>query len=328
MGNVFDICKELPSQAGTIVDNMIIANGKINSPIYKNIVCSISGGADSDIVLDICTKLDKEMKITYVWFDTGLEYDATKEHLKYLEEKYRIKILKLKAIRPIPWTCKNIGQPFISKQVSLFAGRLQKYGFQWEDKPFHILYKEYPKCKAALRWWCNEWGEGSHFNISRNKFLKEFMIQHHPEEIGLEISERCCHYAKKDVAKRMIKEIGCDLNITGVRKYEGGARATAYKSCFSENSICDEYRPIFFYKENDKIIYNKAFNIENSDCYSVYGLKRTGCAGCPFGRDFEMELKIMEMYEPKLFRAVNIIFEKSYQYTRMYKKFRNEMEES
>ena len=50
-------------------------------------------------------------------------------------------------------------------------------------------------------------------------------------------------------------------------------------------------------------------------------MTRTGCAGCPFGRDFEFELEIMGKYEPKLFRAVNIIFGSSYEYTRKYREF-------
>ena len=61
-----------------IGDNLIRAWAKINSPLYSKIVCTISGGADSDIVLDICTKCDKDNKIDYVWFDTGLEYQAPK----------------------------------------------------------------------------------------------------------------------------------------------------------------------------------------------------------------------------------------------------------
>ena len=75
-----------------IGDNLIRAWSKINSPKYKKIVCSISGGSDSDVMLDIIWRCDKDNKVDYVWFDTGLEYQATKEHLKYLENKYNIKI--------------------------------------------------------------------------------------------------------------------------------------------------------------------------------------------------------------------------------------------
>ena len=45
------------------------------------------------------------------------------------------------------------------------------------------------------------------------------------------------------------------------------------------------------------------------------------CAGCPFGRDFEFELEVIEKYEPKLYRAVNNIFGDSYAYTRKYREF-------
>lgn len=71
----------------------------------------------------------------------------------------------------------------------------------------------------------------------------------------------------------------------------------------------------------DKLDYEKQRNVIHSKCYTEYGLKRTGCAGCPFGKNFEQELKIIEEYEPKLFKAVNNIFGDSYEYTRKYKEF-------
>ena len=63
----------------TILDSFIKAYPKISSK--KRIVCGISGGSDSDIVLDLTTKLDADKKIIYVFFDTGIEYEATKKHL-------------------------------------------------------------------------------------------------------------------------------------------------------------------------------------------------------------------------------------------------------
>lgn len=126
-----------------IGDNLVKAWAKINSPKYKKIKCSLSGGSDSDIMLDICNKCDKDNKIEYVWFDTGLEYQATKDHLKYLEKRYGIEIKSYKAIKSIPSTCKQYGQPFLSKRVSDYMSRLQKYGFQWEDRPFEELLEKY-----------------------------------------------------------------------------------------------------------------------------------------------------------------------------------------
>ena len=68
-------------------DNLVRAWSKINNSKYSHIICSISGGSDSDDMLDIVYRCDKDNKVKYVWFDTGLEYQATKEHLKYLEDK-------------------------------------------------------------------------------------------------------------------------------------------------------------------------------------------------------------------------------------------------
>lgn len=65
----------------------------------------------------------------------------------------------------------------------------------------------------------------------------------------------------------------------------------------------------------------------HSECYGGYGLKRTGCAGCPFGREFEFELDVIKNHEPKLYSSVNSIFGKSFEYTRKYREFREKMNE-
>ena len=308
-----------------IGDNLIRAWSKINSPIYKKIVCSISGGSDSDIVLDIVWRCDKDNKVEYVWFDTGLEYQATKEHLKYLENKYCIEIRPYSAIKPIPTTCKEFGQPFISKFVSDQIGRLQRHNFKWEDKSFDELSKEYPKIVSSVKWWCNKYRPlTGTFNIRRNKWLREFMVENPPT---FKISSFCCKYAKKDVIHKLIEENKYDLSITGIRKLEGGIRSCSYKNCFDEvEDGCDNYRPLFWYSDSDKEEYEENYDVLHSNCYSLYGLKRTGCAGCPFGRDFEFELEVIENHEPKLLKAVNNIFGDSYEYTRKYRSFCVEMD--
>lgn len=319
-----------------IGDNLIKSWAKINSPKYKKILCSVSGGSDSDIIIDICNKCDKERKVDYVWFDTGLEYQATKDHLKYLEEKYNIKIKTAKAIKPIPVSCREYGVPFISKHVSEMISRLQKHNFQWEDQEFDVLVERYCNwsekrqkwvgCYSALLWWCNQ-NRTIRLNIDNNKWLKEFLIVHPPTEI--QISNVCCKYAKKNVAHKYVADGNYDLSITGIRRAEGGARASKYKNCFSEGiGGCDNYRPIFWYKNGTKEKYDDHYKVKHSDCYEQYGLKRTGCAGCPFGREFEQELEVIKKYEPKLFKAVNNIFGKSYEYTRQYRVFCKTMEEN
>ena len=308
-----------------VVDSFVKANSVINNPSYERIFCSISGGSDSDVMLDLIHKVDKDKKVKYVWFDTGLEYKATKDHIKYLEKKYGIEIIKEKAIKPIPLTCKENGIPFISKYVSQMISRLQKHGFKFEDKPYEELIAEYPTCKSALKWWCNcnHKFADSMFNIARNKYLKEFMIKYPPQ---FKISDKCCKYEKKDVSKKLIKRENADLMIIGVRKAEGGIRAAAYKNCYTiSDSGTDKYRPLFWYSDESKRQYENKFGIVHSDCYKKYGFKRTGCCCCPYGREIFEELKITEIFEPKLYKAVCNVFGESYEYTRKYRAFAKAM---
>lgn len=40
-------------------------------------IASVSGGADSDIVVDMLSRSDHRCELMYVFFNTGIEYKAT-----------------------------------------------------------------------------------------------------------------------------------------------------------------------------------------------------------------------------------------------------------
>ena len=287
----------------------------------------ISGGSDSDVMLDMIEALEPKRNyphatIHYAWFNTGMEYSATKSHLDDLEAKYGITIERRRAKMPVPVGCKTHGLPFLSKQVANYIGRLQAHGFRWEDEPFDVLCARYPDCKAALRFWCNEWGEDSRINISNYRLLKEFMIANPPTFL---ISDKCCNGAKKDVAHDCLRELNATINIVGVRQAEGGVRATSVTSCFSEPSRRGEaaqFRPLFFMTDQDKEIYCERREVTHSDLYCKYGFCRTGCACCPFGSRFEKELIVTEWIDPGLAILAKRIFGPAYEYTRAYRRFK------
>lgn len=80
-----------------------------------------------------------------------------------------------------------------------------------------------------------------------------------------------------------------------------------------------------FMKMVQKKDYEKMFGIQHSRCYTEYGLKRTGCVGCPFSKHINEEIAIIEKYEPDLYKAAVNIFGKSYEYTAKYRAFVKEM---
>ena len=313
------------------IKNLNIFNSFLKSESVLNgsntALCSISGGSDSDIVLDILSHLEMDGKIIYYWINTGLEYQATKEHLDFLEQKYQIQITRIQAVKPIPLCVKEYGIPFLSKYVSEQIMRLQKHHFQWEDAPLEVLMQKYPNCKTALQWWCNAYytaengvQQMSRFSINKNKWLKEFIMQNPPD---FPVSNKCCEFSKKKPAKLLIKETGADLEITGIRKAEGGIRSANYKTCFSESKSkdCNTYRPIFWYTDADKRCYEENFDIQHSRCYTEYKMKRTGCVGCPFNPRIDEELEVIKEHEPNLYKAAVHIFGKSYEYTKKYHDF-------
>ncbi len=302
---------------------------------HWKIFVGISGGSDSDIVIDLLEKVLKEnaynydCEVHYVFFDTGIEYEATKRHIDYLEEKYGVKIERIRAKVPVPLGVKKYGVPFLSKYVSEMIDRLQQKNFDFANdgnKSFDELMAKYKRCKDALKFWCNanppsKKGKPSKYNIKNYFALKEFMIANPPT---FRISQECCQGAKKENEYDYVKENNCDLSILGLRKDEDGIRSTNIQSCYtqSEDDGCDRFRLIWWFTDKDKKQYKNYFKIYNSDCYEVYGLSRTGCAGCPFGSGWEDELKVIEKYEPKLYKTVWNIFGESYCYTRKYREYK------
>jgi 3'-phosphoadenosine 5'-phosphosulfate sulfotransferase (PAPS reductase)/FAD synthetase len=289
---------------------------------HESICVSVSGGSDSDIIVHIiCTQFREYLpKIHFVFANTGIEYRATLRHLDDLEQKYDIKIDRVTGM-PIPLAVRKYGVPFVSKQTSEYLQRLQKHGFQWEDETFQELWEKYPKCKVGVRFWTNDWGEKSRFNINWQPGLKEFLIGEKP---CTRFSSECCTVSKKGPLVTYQHSVHADLYITGERKSEGGARAGAHSSCF-EKSIkhgMDHFMPLWFWDDETKAYYTHAVGLLYSDCYEVWGLKRTGCVGCPFAREIEAELELIKQYEPQCYKLCMNVFGEAYALQRKFKEFK------
>lgn len=189
------------------IESPTIKNGLIKTYKYlldhHNIAVSVSGGADSDNMIDVIENIRKYLPeewkekstIRYVWFDTGIEMEATKRHLDFLESKYLISIERIRPVVTVPAAVLKAGYPFISKDVSQKINNLQTSGFEFEDDTLENLEKKYSKCKTGLTWWTGNRGS---YSISKN--LKKYMIDNPPD---FHISDFCCHYAKKRTIKKI-----------------------------------------------------------------------------------------------------------------------------
>ena len=293
---------------------------------YGRIAISYSGGSDSDCILDMIELVkpyENCGEIRYVFFDTSLEFDATLRHISEVEQKYGITIERIKAQKSIPAACREHGLPFISKDVSEVLERLQKHGFNWAeniaDAEFH------GRCQSALDFFYSTRPPSASgknkYSLSNYKLLKEFICANPPP---FAVSDSCCDYAKKNVSNEFDKSFKPDLKIIGMRQAEGGRRVGSVKNCFTPASVTSiaNYRPLWFWTDEDKKIYKEWRGIRYSDCYEIWGFSRTGCCGCPLSSKVLEDLKIAEPHEPNKVKAAFSVFGKSYEYREAYNAFK------
>lgn len=314
---------------------------------HPNAICSYSGGADSDIMIDLIERTRKLFNlppIKYAFFNTGLEMQATKDHVKATAEKYGVEITEYRPKVNIVQATRQHGVPFLTKIMSVAIGDWQRKGvplsvFEEYDQAvcktakYNEICERYPNSKLAIKFvcCCDARGEPvtrSQLNILSVKYLRDFLSEYPPD---FKISAKCCDYCKKQLAHRVQK--GYDMIITGERRDEGGMRSVPRKDntslCFTENSDGQyRFRPLYYVSDADKAWYKDYYGIHYSDAYEVYGLTRTGCCGCPISYKAVEDLEKIRPYEPQVVKAAWNIFGKSYLYRQKYNEYKaRKMEE-
>lgn len=196
----------------------IVARRLIEHP---NAICSYSGGADSDIMIDIIERAREVFRlpsVKYVFFNTGLEMKATKDHVRAAAGKYGIEIEECRPKVNIVTAFRTYGVPFASKIMSAGLSEWQKKGIplsiaeeyeQAEDKAAKRaeLRERYPKCESVINFLCccNTAGEprpNIQLVINSSKYMRDFIGACPPD---FKISAKCCDYCKKQVAHRVQK---------------------------------------------------------------------------------------------------------------------------
>lgn len=318
----------------------IIAKRLVQHP---NAICSYSGGSDSDIMIDLIERVRSMFglaPVDYVFFNTGLEMQATKDHVKKTAEKYGVSIREVRPSVNIVRATRLYGQPFISKIMSAGLEGWQKKGIPLsiadeyanaQDKAAKRkeLKARYPGCESTINFLCccNSAGEprpNIQLVINSSKYMLDFIRENPPE---FQISAKCCDYCKKQIAHKV--QSAYEMIITGERRDEGGMRSVPRKDntsmCFQETGD-GKYRlkPLYYVSDKDKAWYKEYYNIKYSDAYEVYGLTRTGCCGCPISYKAVEDLELIIPYEPNVVRAAWNIFGDSYNYRKKYVEYKKE----
>lgn len=309
--DIYDIYEYAEHIAPAIAEAFAMTYALITKHGAEHCAASISGGSDSDIIIDICCRLDPEKKIKYVFFDTGMETAATKRHIQWLQERYNIHIHVIKPPKSIPQAVREYGQPAFSKIAAQYIEKLQTAKWNLTIAP-----------PSAVRWYTYKPPKGvyTQFAAAAFPYLADFLTQHQPQ---FRISPKCCYWTKKIAGKAFAREHNITCQILGLRRAEGGARAVDHR-CYIEGPRGTTFRPIFFLNNKEKVKYNKAFGIINSDAYTVWGLKRTGCIGCPFNSNAINDLETIEKYEPGMVKAARALFGEAMEYIKKYKQYKAE----
>lgn len=310
---------------------------------HPNAICSYSGGADSDIMIDLIEQTRKIFSlppIKYVFFNTGLEMQATKNHVKETAQKYGVEIEECRPKTNIVQAARTHGIPFVSKIMSAGLSEWQKKNIplsiaeeyeKAEDKTAKRkeLKKRYPKCESVINFLCccNAAGEprpNIQLVINSSKYMRDFIGKYPPD---FKISAKCCDCCKKQLAHKIQKNF--DMIITGERRAEGGMRSVPRKDntalCFGETSSGQyRLRPLYYVTDKDKEWYKNYYGIKYSDAYEVYGLTRTGCCGCPISHKAVDDLEKIRPYEPNVVKAAWNIFGASYKYRAKYNEYKED----
>ncbi len=310
---------------------------------HPKAICSYSGGSDSDIMIDLIERTRTVFglpPVAYAFFNTGLEMQATKDHVKATAEKYGVEIIEYRPKKNIVMAVREYGVPFVSKIMSGGLEEWQKKKVplsiadeyeQAEDKAAKRaeLKVRYPKCESLINFLCccDKNGEPRpdiQLVINSSKYMRDFIEWSPPD---FKISAQCCDCCKKDVAHEVQKDF--EMIITGERRDEGGMRSVPRKGEANKQMCFGEYgdnqfrlRPLYYVSDADKAWYKKQYGIRYSDAYEVYGLTRTGCCGCPISYKAVADLEKIKPYEPVVVRAAWNIFGDSYRYREKYKEYK------
>ena len=231
---------------------------------------SYSGGKDSHFLYWFIKEYAPEFsEIEVVGVNTYMEHHEILQRIKKNCDRVLLPSMKPMEIK------EKYGIPCFSKQQDEYIKRYQTG---------HIT--EYLMTRITG---CDKDGNKLKTYFKLNNKAKDLLLSGKLHKV----SNMCCKVIKKDTLHRYEKETGKKA-ILGVRGGESKLRSAMYKSCFTKDK---KFTPI--HDLTDEMLENiiKKYNIEVPTVYKY--ISRTGCMGCPYGKNTEKELSLINENQRK-----------------------------
>ncbi len=290
--------------------------------LINEITVSFSGGKDSTVLLDLVSKVHKEIKSKFYIvpaYAMEITFPSTLKFIKDVVDDYRKDNKYIKEpllIHPkMPWNniLETKGYPIFSKQISVLINRVKK-----------------SKTKNCLTQWFFGINEDitstARYKLSKERLflLDDHMINNWPELKEKELvdyfkkynepyffSEKCCDYVKGGLKHdNRPSFIGVMADESEMRK-----KSWIQHGCNIFSSKNKKSRPLSLWKASDIWRYIKENNLPTNPAYGYdknkpleeqkYNFSRLGCTSCPFGSAIE-ERKILSLIKTKKYDENNI----------------------
>ena len=241
---------------------------KIN---FNEYYLSYSGGRDSHLLYWFIKEYLKDDKIKIVGINTYMEHHEIR---KRIYDNCDIVLLPTKKPFEIK---KEYGIPCFSKEQDFYIYYYQKALREGREPTKTYMDKINGTYKTG-------------YGLSKK--AREYVLSGKAHRI----THMCCHYLKKEPARKFEKETGLKP-ILGIRAGESNLRKRQYTSCFTKDK---KFTPIWDLTDELMESIYKKYNIEVPKVYEH--VCRTGCMGCPYGSwkgETEKELKLIDENQKK-----------------------------
>lgn len=271
-----------------LIDRLsVIKTADIKYDLNSNAYLSFSGGKDSTLLHYLLDEALPNNRIPRVYIDTGIEYQLIREFV-YNMAKNDDRFVIIKPTLPIKATLEKYGYPFKSKEHSF-----KLHEWQLGNRETNFIKKYL--------------GDGDYSCPKKLKY--QFS-----DDFKINVSHMCCVKLKKQPIKKWMKENDKAISITGMRREEGGQRATLKCILTDKKGNIEKFHPLAVVNDDWEDWYIKERNIRLCELYyPPYNFIRTGCKGCPFNLNLQKDLDTMAELLPNERKACEVIWKPVYE---------------